>query len=178
LHNGSAKRFTQANCGVDGVPVSLEHPSPSQIVFQMLGGDTMEAAHPAFQAAVVAIDVLDVQSALDDASALADVDLAMRDADNSGEHCIDSRTFSTRNCILCDKRLQYGNDMRRIHFFASLKSAVCPLRSRTTKTGICSARCPAARRRKRCRHKKAVFLSTLQRLAASRRLMPSINAWL
>jgi hypothetical protein len=48
---------------------------------------------------------LDVESALDNASALADVDFAMRDADSSGEHCIDSRTVSTQNCILLDKRL-------------------------------------------------------------------------
>ena len=65
----------------------------------------MEAAHPAFQAAVVGIDVLDVESALDNASALADVDLAMRDADGSGEHRIDPRAVCTQNRILLDERL-------------------------------------------------------------------------
>src|SRR3954471_6495010 len=52
----------------------LQGSSPAEIVRQVARPDAVEAAHPAFQPAVVGVHVLDVEGALADADAGREVD--------------------------------------------------------------------------------------------------------
>src|SRR6186713_1545210 len=42
-------------------PECFQGPAPAQIVGEIFGGDTMEAAHPFFEPSVIGIDVVDVK---------------------------------------------------------------------------------------------------------------------
>src|SRR3954462_11679042 len=42
-------------------PQCFQGPAPAQIVGEIFGGDTMEAAHPFFEPSVIGIDVIDVK---------------------------------------------------------------------------------------------------------------------
>lgn len=46
---------------------ALEASAPPEVFGQVLGADTVETAHPALQAAVVGIDVLDAERVVDNA---------------------------------------------------------------------------------------------------------------
>src|SRR3954453_19604736 len=63
----------------------LQGSSPAEIVGQVAGGDTPEAAHPALQAAVVGVHVLDVEGAVADADAGREVDRLVVQPVSGGE---------------------------------------------------------------------------------------------
>ena len=45
------------------VAVTLDHAAPAEVARQVLRGDALEAGHPALEAALVGVDVLDVIAA-------------------------------------------------------------------------------------------------------------------
>jgi hypothetical protein len=59
--------------------VVVQGTKPAQVVVQIVGGDAVKAIEPLFESAMIGIDVLDMDSAVD-AQACAEVDGIMRNA--------------------------------------------------------------------------------------------------
>lgn len=136
----------QANLGRDRCFVAFEHAPPAQIVFQVLGGHAVKAVHPAFEATVVGIDVLDVKHTVDDPWAMLDVERQVGNPGGAGKSGINAGTVGAQYCFLVDQWSKCRDRVGCIEF-SNLKSAACPLRSCTTSAGVCSAlrpRLPAA----------------------------------
>lgn len=47
----------------NGVLESVEQPTPTEVMVEVFGGDTVKTGHPAFEAAVVSVDVLHMPDA-------------------------------------------------------------------------------------------------------------------
>ena len=65
--------------------MTLKEAAPAEIVLQVLSGDAVEASHPSLQAAVVGIDVLDVEDAVQHPRSLLHVNRAVGDASFASE---------------------------------------------------------------------------------------------
>ena len=65
---------SQPQSGVEMIAKPFNHPSPSKIVGQVLGCDSMETKHPPFQARMVSVHILDVINPGQHPNALAQVD--------------------------------------------------------------------------------------------------------
>ena len=72
--------------------MTLKEAAPAEIVLQVLSGDAVEVAHPSLQAAVVGIDVLDVEDAVQHSQSLLHVDRAVGDSSFASEGLIDGCT--------------------------------------------------------------------------------------
>ncbi|OCW47880.1 hypothetical protein A6763_20445 [Aeromonas caviae] len=59
LH-GAPQRLMQATWYIHFPPVALQHPSPTQIISQIVGRYPMEPLHPLFQSTVISVYMLDV----------------------------------------------------------------------------------------------------------------------
>ena len=59
LH-GAPQRLMQATWDIHFPPVALQHPSPTQIISQIVGRYPMEPLHPLFQSTVISVYMLDV----------------------------------------------------------------------------------------------------------------------
>lgn len=77
----------------------------------------MEATHPAFEPAVVGIDVLDVEDAVDDAWAVLDVERAVGNAGGASKGGINTGTVGTQDRLLIEQRPERRDDVCRIAFF-------------------------------------------------------------
>lgn len=76
----------------------------------------MEAVHPPLEPAVVGIDVLNVESALDDSLAAPDVDRSMSDAGRSSDGGIGTGAVGTEDRVAVDQRAQLLGDMGSIQY--------------------------------------------------------------
>ena len=94
--------------------IAFDQTTPSQIVFQVLGGDPVKAAHPALKAAVVSIDVLDVKYPADNPHATPDIDGAMGDTGRSGKDGIDAGAVCTEDRVAVDQRFEFLANMNGI----------------------------------------------------------------
>jgi len=54
--------------------MTLQHTSPAEVPLQVFGGQPVKAPHPAFETAVVGVDVLNMESAINDSDALLHID--------------------------------------------------------------------------------------------------------
>jgi len=77
----------------------------------------VEPANPGFQATIVGVDVLNVESPVKNALPLLYVDGSMHDAGCSGKGLIDAGAVSTQNGIRIDQWAEDGEDMSGIQFF-------------------------------------------------------------
>ena len=78
---GALGAFEEDFCGVDGFGEAFEHPPPPEVAWQISGGDAVERLHPCLEAAVIGVDVLDMEDAVSNILASGDVDRLMSDAD-------------------------------------------------------------------------------------------------
>ena len=97
--------------------IAFDQTTPSQIVFQVLGGDPVKAAHPALKAAVVSIDVLDVKDAIEDAWAMLNVKRPVGDSGGTGEGGINAGAVGAQNGFLIEQRLECRDHVCRIELF-------------------------------------------------------------
>ncbi len=105
----------------------LQEPSPSQIVREIFGGHTVKPFQPFFQSAVVGVDVLDVEDALDYPFSMGRIDRPVGDPRFLGQGEVLGKTVVAENGVL----VQDGKQC----VFESLTSVVMELRSRATRTG-------------------------------------------
>jgi hypothetical protein len=83
--------------------ITLKHAAPAQIVRKVAGGDTVKASHPTLQAAVVGINVLNVESALYP-FARARVDDMVSNALSTGKVCVDRSAVTAKYGLSVDQR--------------------------------------------------------------------------
>jgi hypothetical protein len=97
--------------------ITLQHAPPSQVVLQVLGGNPMKASHPLLEAAVVGVDVLNVERPIDDPNALLDIDGSMGQAKGACHRLIHPRAIGAKNGILIHQGAQHGRDVGRVDTF-------------------------------------------------------------
>ena len=107
----------QAKLWRDRCFVAFEHAPPAQIILQVLGGYAVEAMHPAFEAAVVGIDVLDMEDTVDDAWAVLDVERSVGNPGGASKGGINAGTVGAQNRLLIDQRPECRDHVCRIEFF-------------------------------------------------------------
>lgn len=155
--------------------IPLEEAVPAEVVLKVLGGHAVEAAYPGFLAAVVVIDVLDVEDPFQYANALLHIDSTMGDPGLASKGFIDVGTIRTADGLRIDEWPKHGNDMRASSL-SRQKSAVWPLRSRITRTATRSGQVPRIRptppRRRAGRGKWRCPLSDSRKKVSSASTMP------
>jgi hypothetical protein len=104
----------QTRFDIHAPPVTLQHPTPTQIVLQIVGRHAMETLHPLFQPMVIPVHVLDVIRT-DHPFALAIVHYLMGYALLFAETGIHTRTIATQHCIRLHQRLQDRDDRLGIY---------------------------------------------------------------
>lgn len=110
LH-GAADGLLDAVIWSDALLITLQHAAPAQIIRQITGGHAMKASHPAFQSAVVGIDVLDMESALAYPLAGARMHDVMGDALCPGKVGIHRSPITAKHRLRVDQRQKGFPDM-------------------------------------------------------------------
>ena len=91
--------------------VALQHAAPAEVVLQVLGGYSVEAANPLLEATVVGVDILNVEGSVNDPDALLNIDGPMGKAGGTGNRLIDPSAIRAKNGILVNQGAQHGRDM-------------------------------------------------------------------
>ena len=78
---------------------AVEQSAPAEIVAEVLGGYPMESAHPAFQAAALGVDVLDMPNAFAAGSVVAGHETACLNAQARGHYAVTGVTVGTQQGI-------------------------------------------------------------------------------
>jgi hypothetical protein len=103
LH-GAPNRLLDAVSWLSTPLIALKHATPAQVVREIAGGDTVKANHPGFQAAVVGINVLNVEGALSYPLTGTGVDDMVGNALGAGKVGIDRSTITTKHGFSIDQR--------------------------------------------------------------------------
>ena len=77
----------------------------------------MKATHPAFEPAVVGIDVLYVEDTVDDAWAMLDVERSVGNSSGVGKGGINAGAVGAQNRLLIDQRSECRDHVCRVEFF-------------------------------------------------------------
>jgi hypothetical protein len=92
----------------------LNQATPAQIIAQVVGSDTVEAAHPLLESAIVGIDVLDMIDTGDDTLTSGQIDRAVGDAHFFRYRRQRLFSVGAQNDIVRQKRLERGADMHLV----------------------------------------------------------------
>ena len=103
-----ADGLTKENRGGQRVAEAFQASAPPEIVGEILGRNAAEAGHPALEAAVVGIDVLDVEGVIDDPNPRAEIDGLLGDMGLGGEGTVDRGTVGTQHGIGVEDRGEHG----------------------------------------------------------------------
>jgi hypothetical protein len=98
--------------GCKSVAVTLDHAAPAEVARQILRGDALEARHPALEAALVGVDVLDLVAA-DSSLILAGNERHLGDAGLGCERLIRPVTVGDEYGILGHDGLEVRTDRFR-----------------------------------------------------------------
>lgn len=92
----------------------LNQATPAQIIAQAVGSDSVEAAHPLLESAIVGIDVLDMIDTGDDTLTSGQIDRAVGDAHFFRYRRQRLFSVGAQNDIVRQKRLERGADMHLV----------------------------------------------------------------
>lgn len=101
---GASNRLLDTVSRLNTLLIALKHAVPAQVVREVAGGDTVKASHPALQAAVAGINVLNVESALAYPFVRARVDDMVSNALSAGKVGIDRSAITALYGLLVDQR--------------------------------------------------------------------------
>ena len=102
--------------GLNRLAVAFEHPSPAKVVDEILGRYTVKSPHPILEAAVIGIDVLDMEGAIAHPLSRPGMHDLVCDAGGAGKCGIHSSTVRTERRLLIDQRLEHGPYMPGVEF--------------------------------------------------------------
>jgi len=118
---------------------TINQSAPTEIAWQVMRSDAVEASYPSLESAIVGVNVLYVIGLGDHPNACRQIDRAVDDAHFPSGSTQGLRAVGAENCIACQEGLERGADVCALSAFSRTKSVVLPVRSRQIRTGICSS---------------------------------------